>query len=122
MKNIFIMMMLVLLAVPAMAEDKAHPAIDPKKMKMMKKWQEAATPGPPHKVLEPMAGSWKYTSRFWETADGKPEESNGTSTFKMILGGRYLQHDTKGKAMGMPFQGLGFTGYNNISGKYESLW
>ncbi len=40
----------------------------------------------------------------------------------MILGGRYLQHETKGKAMGMPFEGLGLTGYDNIQRKYVTIW
>lgn len=89
---------------------------------MMKAFQEYATPGKSHKFLEKMVGKWKYTSKWWESAEAKPEESSGTSTIKMILGGRFLQNETTGKAMGMPFQGLGLTGYNNVTGQYESLW
>ncbi|MEW6055481.1 MAG: DUF1579 domain-containing protein [Bdellovibrionota bacterium] len=102
------------------ADDKA--ADDAKKKEMMEAWMKYATPGANHKVLEPIAGKWKYTSKFWEAPESKPQESGGTSTMKMILGGRFLQHDIKGKAMGMPFQGLGFTGYDNIKGTYESIW
>ncbi len=93
-----------------------------KKQEMMKKFMQFSTPGEGHKVLAPMAGKWKYTSKWWETAEAKPQESAGTSTMKMILGGRFLQHETKGKAMGMPFEGLGLTGYNNIKKKYETIW
>ncbi len=93
-----------------------------KKQEMMKKWMEVATPGASHKVLEPMAGAWTYTSKWWEAADAKPDESTGKSTMKMILGGRYLQQEYTGKAMGMPFMGMGLTGFNNISGKYETLF
>lgn len=100
----------------------AEEAKDAKKEEMMKAWQEASTPGAPHKMLASMAGTWSYTSKMWETPDAKPEESKGTSTMKMILGGRYLQHDTKGKAMGMPFNGMGLTGYDNVKGEYNTFW
>src|SRR5262245_11237121 len=92
------------------------------KAEMMKKWKEYATPGAAHKVLAGMAGNWTYTSTWWESASSKPETAKGTSTMKMILGGRWLQHTTHSKAMGMPFEGLGLTGYDNIKGKYETLW
>ena len=98
-------------------------AMDPKKQEMMKAWMEYATPGAPHKALADIVGKWKYTSKFWETPEAKAEESTGTSNFKMILGGRFLQQDVKGKAMGgMPFQGMGIVGYDNIKGKYDTIW
>lgn len=103
------------------AAETAKP-MDPKKAEMMKAWQEYATPSDAHKVLAGTVGNWKYTSKFWEAADATPEESKGTSKLKMILGGRFLQHETKGKAMGMPFEGLGITGYDNIKKKYDTLW
>ncbi len=59
---------------------------------------------------------------MWKAPEAKPEGSSGTSTFKMILGGRYLQQDFKGKVMGQSFTGLGLMGYNNLSKKYESIW
>ncbi len=96
--------------------------MDPKQAEMMKAFQAAATPGTQHKMLAGMAGKWTYTSKFWESAEAKPEVSKGTSTMKMILGGRYLQHDIKGKAMGMPFEGLGITGYDNVKGEYSTIW
>jgi hypothetical protein len=95
---------------------------DEKKNEIMKAMKDYSTPGASHKVLEQTVGNWKYNSKFWQTADGKPEESKGTSTLKMIMGGRFLQHETHGKAMGMPFSGLGFTGYNNLKGEYETMW
>jgi hypothetical protein len=121
-KKFLVSCALVLFAFPAFADDQATTNMDPKKKEMMQKWKEASTPGAAHKVLEPMAGNWKYTSKWWEAADAKPEETTGTSNMKMILDGRFLQAEYKGKAMGMPFTGIGMTGYNNISGKYETLF
>lgn len=72
-----------------------------------------------------MAGSWIYTSKYWESEGAKPESSNGTAKLKMILGGRFMENDIKGKAMEMPFEGMGITGYNNVMGKireYRAEW
>lgn len=89
---------------------------------MMKKMQEASTPGEPHKMMAQMAGNWTFVSKFWESAEGKPEETKGTSSMKMILGGRYLQQENKGKAMGMDFTGIALMGYDNIKQQYDTLW
>jgi hypothetical protein len=96
--------------------------MDAAKQEMMKKWQAYATPSKGHKVFEGMVGKWKYTSKWWEGKDAKPQESNGSSNIKLVMGGRFLQHDTKGKSMGQPFVGMGFTGYDNVTEKYDSVW
>lgn len=92
------------------------------KEEAMKKMQEAAKPGPEQKMMADYAGKWTYTSKWWESADAKPEESTGKSTFKMILGGRILQQDVNGKAMGQPFQGLGFTAFDNLKKEWNTTW
>lgn len=96
-------------------------AADPQ-LEMMKKFEEAATPGAAHKRLAALAGSWAYTSKMWESPDAKPMQSKGKSSMKMILGGRWLQQDFKGEAMGKPFNGLGLIGYDNVKGSYETVW
>lgn len=116
----------ILLAVTALSacagKSKSHMASEQQKQQMMKAWEAYATPGAPHKVFNSMVGKWKYTSQFWESADAKPEASSGTSTLKLILGGRFLQNDTKGKMMGMRFEGMGITGYDNLKGRYDTFW
>lgn len=108
-------------SVPAFASDKAPP-MDAKMMEMMKKHEAYATPGSPHKMLADMAGQWNYTSKYWMDPQKPAEESTGTSSMKMVMGGRWLQQEMKGQAMGMPFEGMGMTGYNNLTGKYEMMW
>lgn len=119
---LFTILALVALSAPVFAADAPKGEGDAKKQEMMKAWMKYSTPGEPHKVLAGMAGNWKYTSKWWESAKSKPEESKGTSTMKMILGGRFLQHDTKGMAMGVAFQGIGITGYDNLKEKYDTIW
>lgn len=95
---------------------------DAKKQEMMHKWQEYATPGAAHKVLEPMVGEWNYTSKMWQTPKAKTEESTGTATMKWTMGGRFLEQEFKGQAMGQPFEGRGMIGYNNLEKTYETNW
>lgn len=102
--------------------DKNPQTIDAKTSEMMKKFEAAATPGEPHKMLGEMAGTWQYTSKMWEKPDSTPQEAKGKSKFKKILGGRWVQQDFKGTAMGQKFEGMGFVGYNNVKDKYESIW
>ncbi|HXH75990.1 MAG TPA: DUF1579 domain-containing protein [Bacteriovoracaceae bacterium] len=104
----------------AFAEDKVQ--ADPKKAEMMKKHMEYSTPGEEHKILADLAGNWNYTSRWWESPESKPEESKGSSKMKMILSGRFLQQDFKGKAMGQPFEGMGIIGYDKLKKEFNSIW
>lgn len=100
----------------------ADKPLDAKAQEMMKKWQEAGTPGANHKTLAGMAGKWSYASKWWEGPNATPQESKGTSNMKMILGGRWLQHEIQGMSMGQKFSGLGLTGYDNVKGKFETIW
>lgn len=89
---------------------------------MMEKMKKMTSPSDGHKILEPLAGKWNYTFKFWMTAEGNPEESSGTSEGLMVLGGRFLKEDFKGVWMNEPFNGLGYTGYDNIKEEYITIW
>lgn len=91
---------------------------------MMKIMAQAATPGPEHKKLEPLVGSWNYTCKFW-MEPGKPAmESKGTIERKWILGGRFIEETVKGTNFdGKPgFEGRGMIGYDNAQKKYTMSW
>ncbi len=92
------------------------------KDKMMELYMKYATPGQAHKILEPMAGSWDAKTTTWETPDAPPQVSTGTSENTWILGGRYLQQNFQGDFMGMKFEGVGLTGYDNFKKKYVGTW
>ncbi len=85
-------------------------------------WIKNTVPGEGHKIFKDLVGTWKHTSKFWMDANAKPEESKGTSTSKLIMGGRFLQTDYKGTAMGKPFTGMGLLGFDSIKGEYQSTW
>lgn len=89
---------------------------------MMAEWQKAMTPSAGHRRLEPTVGTWN--SKVTMTMDpGAPAQVNeGISENRWVLGGRYLFQEHKGTAMGMPFEGIGYTGYDNCLGKYVGTW
>lgn len=89
---------------------------------MMKKMQEAGTPGPEHKILETAAGEWSLSGKNWHGPKSKTSEWKGTASMQMVLGGRFLHQQVKGEMMGMQYEGAGTTGYNNIEKRYESTW
>lgn len=90
---------------------------------MMKKWEEAGTPGAAHKVLNDFVGSWTVTMKWWmEGPDKPPMEYSGASTIQWVLGGRFLEERYAGEMMGKPFEGIGFLGYDNFRGRYQIIW
>ena len=89
---------------------------------MMAAFQKAMTPGDGHERLKPFAGSWRTRTTMIMAPGADPEVTEGTSENDWVLGGRYLQQKYHGTAMGMPFEGLGYTGYDNVRGKYVGTW
>ena len=90
--------------------------------KIMEIYKKAGTPGEPHKALAKLEGSWTTRSRGWMEPGKPPVESTGTCEQKLILDGHYLQQVYTGDMMGQPFTGINLLGYDNQSGKYESVW
>lgn len=122
MKNFFVFALSFAVAGSAFADAKSAAKDPQKEAEMMKAWQEASTPGPEHEMLKSLAGKWKVSTKSWQGEGAKPEETTGTSTFKPILGGRFVQQEFKGKMMGQPYEGTGMMGYNKITKKFESSW
>ena len=105
------------LTLPVFAAENA--AMDPAKMAEAKKM---GAPGENHKKFESLVGNWTNTSTRKMTPDAAPMTSTGTNTNKMILGGRFLQQDFKGEAMGEAFEGTGISGYDNVKKEFTSIW
>lgn len=89
---------------------------------MMAAMMAAMTPGAPHAELASRAGNWKLTSTFWMNPAAPPMVSVGTATREAMLGGRVLVEKVSANMMGMPFEGYGMTGYDNVTGKYWTTW
>lgn len=85
-------------------------------------WLKYTTPGKEHQMLKDLAGRWTYELKFWGAPDTEPQVSKGSSSSKMILGGRFLDEETRGTVMGQAFNGRGFTGYDSFTQKYQMVW
>lgn len=112
----------LLLSLPLFAQEHQHHQMTPEEMKMMEAYQKAGTPGDAHKALDAMTGTWNTVIRFYQAPGAPPEESTGISENRWILGGRYLEQRFKGSAMGQPFEGIGYTGYDNLRKQYVGTW
>lgn len=115
------------LTLPVAAKDKAQPAKAPEMSAehkaMMDAWQKAATPGAQHKQLaEQFAGTWNTKMSAWMEPGGKPMVETGKSVNTAIFDGRQLRMDYTGTFMGQPYLGVGYSGYNNVTGKFHSSW
>jgi len=97
----------------------AKPQMDPAMMEAMMK---AAMPGDAQKLLNSMAGTWTAKVTTWMMPGADPMVMEGTSENKWIMGGRYMQQSFSGNFMGMPFEGIGYTGYDNVKKQYWGTW
>src|SRR5262245_57964290 len=112
-----------LLAAPALAQEAktekkaASKKGEPDQAAMMAAMEKYATPGENHAHLKALVGSWTATVKFWMAPGAPAQESTATSECKLIMGDRYLQEEVRGSFGGMPFQGMGLTGYDNLKKK-----
>lgn len=81
----------------------------------------AAAVGEEHRRLAELAGRWRVRQSLWLDEAKAPQIDAGTAVFTAVLGGRHLQQDLR-IASRTPFQGLGYTGYDNSSHSYYTSW
>lgn len=107
----------------AVAQDtKAAPQMTAEQKAEMETYMKFATPGEAHKLLQVFVGSFDATTTMWQAPGAPPQVSKGTSENTWVLGGRWVQQSFKGDVMGMPFEGIGYTGYDNFKKKYVGTW
>ena len=88
----------------------------------MEAWQRTMTPGAGHARFEPMVGTWIAKTTMVMGPGATPMVSEGVSDHRLILDGRYLEQHYRGSAMGMPFEGRGYTAYDNARKRYVGTW
>jgi hypothetical protein len=103
-------------------EKKDVQVMTPEETKMMEEMKTATSPGEHHKLLKDLTGDWEYVITMWMNENAKPEYSKGKSKNTLIFGNRYLKSEITGKFMGEKFEGLGYTGYDNVKEKYVMTW
>ncbi|MBZ0267193.1 DUF1579 domain-containing protein [bacterium] len=86
----------------------------------MQEWMKYMMPGEPHEALQYYAGDWTFVNTM--DMEGQQMTSEGTAHVEMMLGGRYLHAVNSSTMMGMPFEGVGITGYDNVDQEYFNVW
>ena len=74
-----------------------------------------------HQQLAREVGVWDAEVRFWMHPGAEPMVNAGSETCEM-LGGFWLLSKFSGSFGGMPFTGVGQTGYDPETGEYVSTW
>ena len=87
-----------------------------------KAWAAHMAPGPQHEMMAKCAGDWTGKASFWMKPGGPASTATVDCKYEMILGGRFLQSKNTGDMMGMPFEGVGVTAYDNTMKKFVSTW
>lgn len=100
----------------------AMAAMEMSEAEMMQKMMEMGMPGEPHQKLASHAGNWNVTMSMRMGPEEPWQDSQGTSSIKMTLGGRYMAEQTNFEMMGMESNGILFVGYDNLSQCYQSVW
>ncbi len=117
---------LVLLATPCLVlgaqQAPSSPPMSAEQKAEMDAMMKAMAPGENHTLLASVAGDWTFTHTMWMDPAAPPATSTGTASYTTIMGGRYVQGTYRGMMMGMPFEGVGVTGYDNISKQFVSSW
>ncbi|MET9515105.1 DUF1579 family protein [Streptomyces sp. NPDC002994] len=81
------------------------------------------TPGPAHRRLDPLVGTWKATKTNWLLGEGGKPVVSTDMTVKVRwikkTGGRFLSEETSGTLAGRPYFRLGVLGHSTIDRRYE---
>lgn len=112
----------ILLTLALVLAGSAFVQADDKKNLFAEYMQKYGPPGPEHKLLEPLVGTWAAKSKMWMDPTQAPVLSEGTLVRKSVLGGRFVQEEFDGKMMGQPFQGIGTVGYDRAKQKFVATW
>ena len=113
----------ILLSSSAFAQEAPKkPEMTPQQKAAMEAMMKAATPGEAHKRLQPIIGTFEAKLAMYEQPGAPPQTATGTSECRWVLGGRWVEERFSGTVMGMPFSGIGYTGYDNIKKQYVGTW
>jgi hypothetical protein len=90
----------------------------------MPPWMRRGLPGPGHRVLDPLIGTWRVHMSIYGTFGRNPDDPPIVSDDlichrEWVAGGRYVEDTTEGTAAGGPYWRRGWLGYSNMDRRYE---
>ena len=112
---------------PAATTDKAAPAaaapaMTAEQQAMMEAMVKMGEVRAEHKRLDYFAGTWSTKTSVQMDPSAPPDVSEGKSTMQWLFGGRYMEARMTGNMMGQPFEGRGYSGFDNLAGEYFATW
>ncbi|MGZ8832690.1 MAG: DUF1579 domain-containing protein [Thermoanaerobaculia bacterium] len=113
---------MVCCALPLAAQQPQQKEMSAEEKAAMAQWQTFMTPSEGHKMLDGMVGTFDATVKMWMQPGAPPTTSTGVSRNEWVLGKRYIQENFSGTFMNTPFQGIGYTGYDNGKKVYVGTW
>lgn len=75
-----------------------------------------------HFQLSRLAGSWKGTTKTWFDPSKLEDESPISGTMKLILDGRFIQHEYTSSFGDKPITGMAIIGYHLELQKFQVAW
>jgi hypothetical protein len=97
-------------------------ATNPDMAEMMEACARFAIPGAGHDLFKKLEGRWTAKLKMWMGPSAPPIESEGTTEFKLIFGGRYLIQEYQSDFGGQPFEGMCLIAYDNYRRQYQNVW
>jgi len=90
------------------------------------KMQQAMTaygqPSSMHQMLAKSTGEWTETTKMWMSANAQPITNTITCKNEMVMNGLFQEGKHTGNFMGMPFDGISTTGYDNVRKVFTNTW
>lgn len=120
--NVWVTLALVVVCTSLVAQTEQQKQMSPEQKAAMEAWQKFMTPGEGHKALNGLIGTFDAKVSMWMQPGAPAQVSNATSVNTWVLGNRYVEEQVSGTFMGMPFQGIGYTGYDNARKQYVGTW
>ena len=108
---------LAIAASPTLSQEKTSDADKAK----IAAYMELAKPGPEHKQLESLVGTWDEEIKIWMEPGKPPMTFKGTCQNRMILGGRFLVSEGKGGTGMMAFENMIIMGFDRRSKKFTTV-
>jgi hypothetical protein len=90
--------------------------------KAMEAYQKAGAVTANHQALKYFVGRWDVESTMWTAPGAPPTVSKNTDSGTLIMGGRFVRMDYRGRMMNQPFEGMQISGYDNIENRYKTFW
>ena len=114
--------LILAIAATSLAQEHKMENMSPEQKAQMDAMMKAMTPGDAHKLLEPLVGNFDAKITMWMDPTAPPTVTTGTATSKWVLGNREIEQRFVSTMMGMPFYGIGYTGYDNVKKQYWGTW